>query len=278
MKKNIRLTLGCLALGSLISFPVQADFGVRGQDKPADEYGNGQTATFHNAISGTSGPLTPREQAELAALLPQRDYDRYYGRVSVNFSTLTLDQIKNRSSGVDSLGAVNIKRVSGNQIGVSLAIGYAWSRNFRADLEYFAIKNLNYNANPALTGNVPSRQLTAQVKNNTLLANFYYDFDGLYRFRPYLTAGIGLAVNSVQSTVAPAPGTTNSASQTLRTARAAYDLGLGMRVGMFSRWFLDVNYRYIRLGNGVGINPVTGYKLLTTYSMNTICVGAIYLF
>lgn len=259
---------------TLASFPVYAGFVVVEEQRPPCTY-NGESAVYHRAITG-AGPLTPREQEELAIILPINPVNRYYGRVRVNFDTLILDQIKNRTS--DTQGAVNIKRTSRNQVGLELAVGYAWSLNFRGDIEYLANRDLNYNANPALSGNVPFRTLSAVVKNNTLLFNIYYDFNGIYRFQPYVTAGVGPSLNSVTATVNPAPGTTLTASQNLRTIRCAYQLGAGIRVGLFSRWFLDVSYRYIRLGNGIGITPVAGYKLLSSLSMNAASVGINYIF
>jgi opacity protein-like surface antigen len=278
MKSRARIALlGFFMLGSF-TLPAEAAFDIVACPKPACSYGNAETETFHRAVSG-AGPLTRREQEELALVLPEKDWGRYYGRVDVNFSTLSFDQIKNRAAGIDRLGAPNVTRVTRNQVGVSVAIGYAWSRNFRGDAEYFANRTLNYNANPALIGvGVPARQVNAQIKSNTLLLNLFYDFDGIYRFRPYLTAGVGATMASVQSSVFPAPNTTIQATKTLRTLRVAFGGGAGIRIGLFTRWFLDASVRYIRLGNGVGISPVSGYKLLGTYSMNAASVGAIFLF
>lgn len=277
MKNPMWFAIAALFASLSASLPTQADFAVV-EEKCTGEYGNGQSAVFHRAIYG-AGPLNAEEQAKLASVLPFREDNRYYGRAMVNFSTLTYDQIKNQTSGIDRAGAVNIKRVSRNQVGITLAVGYAWSRNFRGDIEYFAVKNLNYNANPSLIGvGVPVRQLTSQIKNNTLLANVFYDFEGVYRFRPYLTAGLGASVNSVQASITPPPNSSGTVSRNARMMGFAWALGGGLRIGMFTRWFLDVNYRYIRLANGLAVSPVAGYKLTGSYNMNAVGVGINYLF
>lgn len=266
---------GFLTLG-ILSMPVHADFGVVDSARSAEPYGNAQTESFHRAITGGTR-LTASEEAELSAALPVREAENYYGRLRLNFSTLTLDELTNRSSGPDSIGAVAKKRVSVNQTGLEVALGYSWSSSFRGDIEYLVNKNLDYTASPVLTGTPAPRQLTAQFKNSTILANLYYEFLGLNRFKPYLTVGLGPSVNSVQSTVTPVPYDTGG-SATLRKFGVAWAAGLGLRVAVFSRWHIDVSYRYIRLGSGINIKPTSQFKLLGATSLNAVSLGLIYYF
>lgn len=277
MKINQRWALfGFLTL-SIFVMPAYADFGVVDSTKSSGPYGNAQTESFHRAITGGT-TLTASEEAELSAALPLQEAQHYYGRARLNFTTLTVDGIKNRSPGTDSIGAVGNKRTSVNQTGFEVALGYSWSSSLRGDIEYLVNKNLNYNANPAVTGaGLIPRQLTAEIKNNTLLANVYYEFLGLNRFKPYLTAGIGPSVNSVRSTITPVTYD-NGGSATLRKMGFAWALGLGMRVAAFERWNLDISYRYIRLGSGVNIKPTGNFKLLADTSMNAVSLGFLYYF
>jgi opacity protein-like surface antigen len=276
MKIKQRWLIGGFLM-SVCSAPVWADFGVVDQDQ-LSEYGNAQTGSFQRAILGGS-PVTAQEQAQLNRMLPESDVQRYYGRLGLAFNTLTLDQLKNKSTGPDTAGAINRKRTSANQVGFEVAIGYIWSANLRGDLEYFANKNLRYMASPVLSGaGVPPRELNAQIKNNTLLANAYYEFSGIYRFKPYLTGGIGAAVNSVQTTLLPpVGGATSNASNTQRTVRLAWGLGAGMRFGIFSRWFVDVSYRYVNLGTKLAMQNQT-FKIIGNSGMNVVNLGFIYLF
>jgi opacity protein-like surface antigen len=270
---NQKLIKVTFLLMSFFALPVRADFNVQ-SDPTSDVYGNGQTGSFQRAIGGAGSVFTPQEQDQLSSMLPERDDQRYYGRFRLNFSTLTLDSIKNLSSDPTAmLGAIAKKRSSANQVGFEVAIGYSWSSNVRGDIEYLANKNTSYVTSPALIGGgIAAVPLNAQIKNNTLLANVYYDFTGVYRFRPYITAGIGPAVNSVTSTLTP------GGANTTRSLKLAWGLGAGVRVGIFSRWFLDCSYRYINLGNALNIQPIPTVTLQGTYNMNALSVGFIYLF
>lgn len=265
---------GFLALG--ISSSVHADFGVVDSKKSAEPYGNAQTESFHRAITGGT-TLTACEEAELSAALPVSEAETYYGRIRLNFSTLTLDELKNRSSGPDSVGLIANKRVSVNQTGLEVALGYSWSSSFRGDIEYLVNKNFDYTAKPVLTGAPATRQLTAQFKNSTVLANLYYEFLGLNRFKPYLTVGLGPSVNSVQSSITAAPYDA-AGSATLRKFGVAWAAGLGLRVAVFSRWHIDASYRYIRLGSGINIKPTSKFKLLGATSLNAVSLGLMYYF
>lgn len=272
---NKQCWLICGFLMNVFALPVWADFGVMGQDI-STEYGNAQTESFNRAITGGSS-VTAEEQAQLSRMLPESDLGRYYGRFRLNHSTLIYDQLKNKSAGgLDQFGAVNKKRTTANQMGFEVAIGYIGSEEMRGDVEYLANKNLTYSASPALIGSgVPVRQVNAQIKNNTLLANVYYEFSGIYRFKPYLTGAFGASANSVQTTVLPPLGA--STSNTQRTLRLAWGLGAGMRVGIFSRWFLDVSYRYINLGNKLSMQN-QNFSIMGNSSMNALSLGFIYLF
>lgn len=258
-----------------VALPVRAGFGVVPDDQSEQQYGHAQTKCFNRAING-AGPLTAEEQAKVSAL-GERDYDRFYARLSVNFGTLALNDFKNSSTALtDSTGVINKRRVTLNQTGLEMAIGYVWNGGMRAELEYLVNKNINYNAFPVLTGTTIPRQINATIKNNTLLVNGYYEYTGVPRFRPYLTAGIGVSANSAQSNLTPALGTGNP--NTPNTVAFAWNVGLGARFGIFSRWFIDAKYRYISLGNNIVIQPENGFKLTTLYSMNATSIGLIYLF
>lgn len=251
-----------------------ADFGVAAPSQPTDYYGNGQSATFRRAIAGGE-PLTPEEQAEIQAQLPEKDSNRYYGRFRVNASSLIFGNIKNRSASPNNTAGVGNKRAVQNQTGLEIAIGYTWT-DMRWDLEYLVNRNLLYNANPVLTGVNPQQSISGSIKNNTILANGYYDITGFGRIQPYFTGGLGVSVNTINSTVTPSG--TSSGSHSVRTASLAYQLGAGIRMRFFEKWYFDFSYRYIFLGNKLNMNPSNTVNLQGQYSMNAISVGFIYLF
>lgn len=277
MTVNQRWALFSFLIVSILVVPVHADFGVMDSTKPAEPYGNAQSESFHRAITGGTR-LTATEEAELSEELPVRETQHYYARVGLNFSTLKLEQLKNVSLGLDSSGVVAKKSVSMNQTGLEIALGYGWSSNLRGEIEYLANKNLNYDASPVVTGaGLTSRQLTAQIKNNTLLANVYYEFLGLNRFKPYVTVGLGPSLSSVQATITAAPYDA-AGSATLRKTNIAMAFGGGLRVAMFSHWHIDIRYRYMRLGQKLKFAPTSGFALSGSSNMNAVSLGLMYYF
>jgi opacity protein-like surface antigen len=281
MQKYQGWVQGAFFISILLVGQAYADFQIMPGDRPLDpcynnDYGNGQTGSFYRAIQGGT-PLTSAQEAELSNLMESPSDYPFYGRVRLNFSTLALDEIKNRSTGTDALGQVAKKRTTANQAGLEIAIGYAWSDTMRGDIEYLANKNLSYTANPVLTGTTPTRRLDTQLKNSTLLANVYYDFSGLNRLKPYVTGGLGLAINNAQVTLTP-PTTGATAANNPRNLSVAWTLGAGFRVAVFTRWHIDAAYRYIRLGNGLNIKANSNFKLIGTYSMTALSLGLMYSF
>jgi len=272
---KLKKLLGCGVIIGLIPCLAWADFDVI-QTEDANTYGNAQSGSFNRAIVGGSS-MSAKEQQEIAAMLPESENERFYGRVRMNFSSLTLEELKNTSPGINAIGAVGKKRATTNQAGLEIALGYISNGNFRGDLEYLINKNLNYSANPILTGTgITAYEMDTVIKNNTLLLNGYYDFAITERFRPYLTAGAGIAANSVQSNLTPVPA--GGGSGTERSMGLAWAMGAGMRVGIFSRWHMDMSYRYIRLGNRLKIHPGQTVNLSGNYSTSVFSIGAIYLF
>lgn len=247
-----------------------ADFLVVSEHQSKEPFGNAQTIKFNQAITGKT-PLTPEEEILLIEELPLSEVKRFYGRASINSSTLALDNIRNRSIGLDAPGTVFKRHATKSQIGLELAIGYSWERDFRGEIEYLVNKNFNFSASPILS-TAPPRSLSVEIKNNTFLANVYYDFSGYDRFRPYLTGGLGASVNSVRSNLNPGVSFTNN------WVNFAWQLGIGFRVSMFTRWFVDIKYRYIRLANQLRIKPHGDFRLNANYNMNSVSFGVIYLF
>ncbi len=258
-----------LYVPSLFAFVVRSEYQSKGP------YGNAETVPFHWALTGTT-PLTPEEEATLVQELPQSELQRFYGRVSLDFGQRSLNQIRNKSlsSSVYASGAVVANRFTENQTGLELAIGYGWERDFRVELEYLTNKTFNISATPILN-TLPATTLTASIKNNTLLLNVYFDFLGFDRFRPYVVGGVGGAANAVSTMLIPPPVDGGSLNRKLTSW--AWNVGVGFRVSVLSRWFVDVKYRYTHLGV-VKLTPNNNFRLNTNYEISAIGVGLIYIF
>lgn len=287
--------IGLMTVASIFSLPAAADFTVQTADptvcyefkKPAN-YGNGQTCRFKCAMLGC--PMTPAEEAALVEILPEKEAGHYYGRFSVNSASFTYGGIVNRSVNGplplnnDRQGQVVRNRASRTQPGLELAIGKfsssggcsSGSSAFRWEFEYLVNRNFNYTANPVLANTTTPRSLGAEFQNNTLLFNMYYEFKWFERFKPFLMAGIGAAVNTIKSTLTP-PVTGTTGSATRRYGTFAYDIGAGFRIRIFNHWSLVFTYRYINLGV-VRVQPSPTFRIQGTYSMSPISLGVMYMF
>ncbi len=244
-----------------------ADFEVR-DENAVDYYGNAQSSRFRKAVTG-GDPLTPRQQLEIEEAIPMRETKHYYARVRVNQGHLSLNTLKNAGG-----GTLAQKSQSKSQAGLEFAIGYVFSPSMRMDVEYLVNKNFQYSASPFFLGTGLTTSLTSQIKNNTVLANVYYDITGFSRFLPYLTAGVGVSANSVNSTLSPAA----IANTTNKSLNLAWQVGLGLRIGFLNRWYVDGGYRYITLAQGLRIQPGNGIKLTGNYTQSILSIGLNYLF
>lgn len=275
----IKLWLG-LSLMAYTFSAAWADFGVRGiayeedmcckHERPL--YGNGQSLLFRQAVEGGT-LLTPEEEAALAAELPLREKKRYYGRMRLNKGMFSLTRFRNVSTDFNSGLTITNTIASESHNGLELAFGYIWEPTFWGDLEYLVNKNFTFPAKPLFIGSLQPLPFT--IKNSTILANAYYNFIGFSRFMPYVTVGAGVGMNSVRATTSLG---LDISTQNYSLALAG---GLGMRIGFFSRWYLDFAYRYISLGNGhikTSNDPTTFTKVTVDYNVSLVSLGLIFLF
>ncbi len=264
----------CLAvvLGLGVMTVAQADLVVKSEYQSIQPYGNGELVCFRDALAGV--PPSAAEIATLESQLPEREVGRYYGRLDLMFENLTLSSLRNRSTSPFQNSAILRKKASKSQTGLDLAIGYVFAKDFRGELEYLVNKNFSYTSQPIFT-TVPSGQISSLIKNNTVLFTFYYDF--LYdRFRPYVMGSLGASSNDVTTNVSPA--LPSGSSFTRRVVQFSWGVGVGFRVSIFTRWFMDFNYRYVQLGNPVKIQPNSNILLQGVLGMSAISAGLMYLF
>ncbi len=284
MKKGLFQCLYAVGfmLASVFLSVAWADFGVRTpviyEDSGCPEqfrveqcetnpcYGNGQALRFKQAVGGCT-VLVPEED------LPLIMKKRYYGRMRVSKGTLSLTRIRNLSTDFNANAVLTNVISSTSQNGLELAFGYIWEPTFWGDIEYLVNKNFNAPARAIFVGSAQTFPFT--IKNNTVLANAYYNFVGFSRFEPYVTVGAGVAMNSVHGTSVLGE---NISLQNYGLALAG---GVGMRIGFFKRWYLDFAYRYISLGSfniRFSNSPVTFTRLNANYNLSTVSIGAIFLF
>lgn len=265
LQKDISL-VRFIAITLLFWVPVvNADFAVVDEEY----YGNSETLRFNRAIHG-GDPLSCQEAAELAAELPVREVDHWYARFDVTQARLSLQNVKNKSTGVFSNFAIATSSQSIRTTGLDFAIGYVMSKNFRVDLEYFANKTLTYTANPVFAGS--GQNFSANIRNNTFLLNGFYDFTDFSRFVPYLGAGLGFSINNVSSRLNP------GGTQGTNSLNFAAGVAIGMRVGFLTNWYANLAYRYVILASTLNINGPAGFKLTGNYVFNGFSLGLMFLF
>jgi opacity protein-like surface antigen len=159
--------------------------------------------------------------------------------------------------------------------------GYYWSKNFRTDLTfgYHSEGKSTYNGEYRYTdlgattyeGKVADRTIQ---RTGTILFNAYYDFADYGRFRPYIGAGLGIAINELErrnsseqvacgaaapvgscsGTLFASPTTTN-ATNTAVSLAAAVTAGVTYSLGEYTS--LDLSYRYLYTG-GTHIGMTVG--------------------
>lgn len=165
----------------------------------------------------------------------------------------------------------------------SFGAGYYWSKNFRTDLTFgiHSDGEVTYNGTYTYpeydaTGVAPTgQQIEGTVQDRTIqrtgtiLFNAYYDFADWGRFRPYIGAGLGIAISELErrntsaTATCPAPGpclagdygtpTTTTAKNNAVSLAAAVSAGLTYSLGQYTS--LDLNYRYLYTGGTqVGMN------------------------
>jgi len=271
MRNNLAAVVTVGLSAAVLATPVFSSLGVN-EYQSKEPYGNAQTPGFRRALAGGT-PLTAEEERRMAGLVPISEAEHYYGRVSVNTGTLVLDKLKNKSASNFKNAVLAQKRSRTNQTGLEFALGYIWSGGMRGEVEYLVNRNMVYNT--ALSGAGTTTAFRATVKNHTLLINGYYDFLDYDRFRPFLTAGVGVAVNSVNTQLTPTLA--SGEQKAARNVNLAYQVGVGFRLSLFTRWAVNASYRYVHLGNAV-INPNANLKWIAPVSLSPFSLGLTYLF
>ena len=126
----------------------------------------------------------------------------------------------------------------------SIAYGYTFKRlPVRAELEYSFRNKAKFND----LGLWPNTEIqtNAELKNQSLMANFYYDFKNTSLFTPYITVGLGASLNKlkVQATGDSADDYANN-----RKTDFAWSVGAGVSYQINEKVDVDLAYKYIDLG------------------------------
>lgn len=141
----------------------------------------------------------------------------------------------------------------GDSYVLGAGVGYRVNSNIRAELA--AGYRGGFELDEADSG-VPPTTFKGKIRSLSLMLNGYYDFDVAGPWKPYVTAGVGVARNKFRTISA-----TNPAAATLPALFSnfqlegdtdtsfAWTLGFGVGYSVGSGMTLDIGYRYADLGD-----------------------------
>lgn len=240
-------------------------------------------------------------------------HHRYYGRISASYGQFSMEGFASNEAGASATvggaavstrippNALTTSKVNGDRFGAEIALGYLWC-NVRAEAECIlltkggsettaTINPISVTPGVRVPLNAVSGALKTQLETQTYLANVYYDFMWGERIRPFLTAGLGMAVNTFTFETAPLAANLSMGSISKKTYNFAYTAGLGVRLRIFPFCFITTSYRYMSLGGAKAETPlsitVPGVASVNIPSIksiaqglnqNTFSIGIMYLF
>ncbi len=164
-------------------------------------------------------------------------------------------------------GAINDKAKFDTGWAFQGALGYAFDKNWRTELELgYRRNNVDSISGAAGAGNA------GYVGAFSAFANVLYDFDTGSNWTPYLGAGIG-ALRYKASGLQPGLGTSVNDSDTVLAGQGI--LGVAYNVSPSTQLFLD--YHYVRAADP-SVNNSAGTSLDTEYKASTVLFGFRYSF
>ncbi len=131
----------------------------------------------------------------------------------------------------------------------AVAIGYDWSGqgvNLRTELEYSFYDGIDYK-HEAWNSTALTTKLNAKIDVQTLMLNFYYDFENSTSFTPYVGVGAGFAfIDADLDFDNPlVAGTDGNAD----TTNFAWNVGAGCAYELTEVISLDLQYKYVYFGD-----------------------------
>ena len=134
--------------------------------------------------------------------------------------------------------------------GFGMAAGYEWMYRYRVplrtELEFMNRTEVTYDASPLLT-NRASGALASTAQNVTAMAIAYWHFPvDSDKWWPFVSAGVGLAHNTIKSQYTPSGGTMTKYTTTSNDL--AWSAGIGASFKLGPQMMNDVELRYVDLG------------------------------
>ncbi len=205
---------------------------------------------YGQPVGGMKDSVVIEDGMAIPAPIPMEETATWYIRGDIGFGW--------HGDASGSHNALNYPNAAVSDIDSALSIGggigYYFTQNFRADLTFD-------HRTDAETGGTQVMDPTNEgpdLKNQTLLANIYYDFKPASKFSPYIGGGIGLAFNELNMSGSAGSYTVQNAyGQDVTVTQRALDdkttefaamATVGVNIALRENLFLDIGYRYNYLG------------------------------
>lgn len=217
------------------------------------------------------GAVPVAEAADLLPAAPQLEpYNAplessgWYLRGDVGVGNASLQSVTSSFAGGTPAGFAIDESHLDDSAYVGLGAGYQFNNWFRADVtgeyrtsqRFQSIESYSIVGPPAGTG---YDLYNGSIQSSVVLANGYVDFGHWYGWTPYLGAGVGAAYNRVASLGDVGAGSTAGGAgnggmgwaASKATSAFAWALMAGMSFDVTPNLKLDVNYRYLDMGDAV---------------------------
>lgn len=266
-----------LLLLSAFSSSLFASFDIFDEESEG-YYGSGQTRPFKDAVEGTDD-ISAKDRAFLDSVEETRVTDRWFMRIMVGKSKLSLNNLTNDSSWALNNFQLSVGSVKDNTYQLLIAGGHIWQQ-WALEMEVLISKRFSYFTNPVLVGSDPalvgltpggtySTNASVTFNQMALFVNAEYIIPRWFSFYPrrlqvHLDAGVGgaLIVSNAtgNSNIPTNPNIAPTAQSTsTQSWSAAGMLGAGARYQVSPCVLLGVAYRYYNFGK-TKIGPVQQIK------------------
>lgn len=256
---------------SFACFSAYAGFEVQEGD-PHIEYGNAQNETFRRAVEYEES-LDANDRSFLASVEQQAVTNRWYWKALLARPKAQIEDVRVEFTGSPT---VTLPGDEDEVFQFIIGFGHKWNR-WAAEMELLISESLTYRLQQ-----IYNIQAKANIKNWVLFLNTEYEIPTFFdfipnRFHPYINAGVGVSVKTVDTQAFNAVGqATNLYSE--RSNTFAWHAGLGSKFQVTSNILVDIAYRWMQFGeadfaniNGVSIKATDlvsrGFYLGITYQL-----------
>lgn len=208
----------------------------------------------------------------------------YYIELSSGFSNGYIPYNEGMPSG--RYGSANVS---------SIALGYQFSDRIAFDLDFsYRGKFTNNDGSLSNNGNEDMSVGTSIYSLSTMINGYYYYYNGYKGFRPYITGGVGVAMNKTggltTSFIDEDGDDCSITSGGEKTVNFAWKVGTGVKYELNDSFEFDLRYQFVNLGNvkqadsvsqycnGEHIGSMNGITKSSSLRSHEILVGVVFKF